>query len=142
MDKINKLQCISEAMRKAEERAKSALIGLDQIDLPKILDESIRSVPVNAREQDEDFTYCSSMTAYTGDIACDPRSGAVIGMKNMAAFYGVSPEHYRDSILPMCRSWMRYYYGKPVSHVNSVVSHATEYIIHRYNTWNRNLNKP
>ena len=138
MGKIHKLQ-VSNAAWVARARAKKALMSHGRVDLEKLLGESIQTVYQAAHEPDETFTYCGSIVAYTKDNACDPSSGAVMGKKNLAAFYGVSPEYYGRVILPACHDWVRYYFGKPVSHVNSVFAHALQHTTNNLQTWLDNL---
>lgn len=78
----------------------------------------LRSLPKSIREPDEALSHCSSITAATGDICCDPRSGGIADVSVMAEMYGVGEQQFRRNILPNL-DYVRWLGNIPVMHQNS-----------------------
>ncbi len=70
------------------------------VDLSEWTGRSPYRLPLDIREPDHHWTYCSSVVAAVGDPACDPRSGGIAGNEHLAQYYGVTTEHFRRNIRP------------------------------------------
>ena len=66
------------------------------------------------------------ITAETGDLACDPRSGGIAGNDHIALYYGVKGQQFRRNIRPGL-SFMQYIGDLPVTNVLSAEASAAEY---------------
>lgn len=87
---------------------------------------SLRTIPLAFREPDEGMTHVSSLMPQINDPCCDPRSGGIACIKQMARYYGVKPQQFKRHILPTL-DFVRWFGNIPVSNVNSLQEGGLNY---------------
>lgn len=96
------------------------------VDMSEWIGRPLRRLPVSIRELDESLSHCSSITATTGDLWTDPRSGGIADVRSMAAIYGVGVQQFQRNILPKL-DFVQWLGDIPVTNQNSAHADAHRY---------------
>jgi hypothetical protein len=86
---------------------------------------SVRRIPLAIREPDEGLTHCDSIVAAVHDPACDPRSGGLVGTRQIAPFFDMQTRPFQRYVAVDLRFLRWLAEGIPVSHVNSIAAAGT-----------------
>ena len=97
------------------------------IELEKFTGRAVRTLRKKYRDPyDERYLHVNTYNCIVGDLACDPRSGGIAGLENIAPYYGVGVQQFRKHILPDL-NYMRMLDDIPATNVTSAEADGSRY---------------
>lgn len=114
-------------MKGKNEIVGTVVIDEEWIKLDTFTGRAVRTLRKEYRDpNDEEYLNVNTYNAIVGDLACDPRSGGIAELENIASYYGVGVQQFRKHILPGL-NYIRKFGDIPATNVTSAEADGLRY---------------